>query len=163
MGKLWLPQLWLGLSNFLESWVLEFWKFWKASFGKFPNAKPFNRLYLLNIGFDFGMLHTHAKEVSVSNQTTLRNFVWNLVLKSSEQDKSWFSHSWTCNIIISMPRWRNYPSPVRQLRQISGSKNSPPKKKKEDNAVLVRSQRPRRWKQGNKAHWNAGSMVNTMR
>ena len=34
----------------------------------------------------FGTRNAHTKEVPVSNPITLRNFVWNMVLKSSERD-----------------------------------------------------------------------------
>ena len=58
----------------------------KVSFVKLPDAKLFNGLFVLRIGFDFGTHHAHAKEVPVSNPITLRNFVRKLVLKSSEPD-----------------------------------------------------------------------------
>ena len=40
------------------------------SFRDLPDAKLFNGLYLLRIGFDFGMRHAHVKEVPVSNPIT---------------------------------------------------------------------------------------------
>ena len=77
-----------AFSNYLESYVSEFCKFLKVSFANLPDPKLFNGLYLLCIGFDFDTRHAHAKKVPVSNPITLRNFVRNFVLKSSERDIS---------------------------------------------------------------------------
>ena len=49
--------------------------------GNLPDAKLFNGLYFLCIGFDFGTLHTHTKVVPVSNPITLQYFFRNLIMK----------------------------------------------------------------------------------
>ena len=73
-----------ALTNFIESYVSEFGKFPKEYFGNLSDTKLFDKLYLFRTGFDSGMRYTHTKEMPVSNQITFHNFVWNVVMKTSE-------------------------------------------------------------------------------
>ena len=117
-------------SKFLESYVLEFWNFLKVSFQNLPDAKLFNRLYLLHIGFEFCTRHAHTKDVPVSNPITSHNVFVTWSWKVLNVIDHYFSHYHMCKIIISVPLWINDPSSARQACQTSWSKSITAKEEK---------------------------------